>query len=64
MPRKAFVADLKQAVSSAVAPGVSDVQAGEEDGTFTFSFTPTINELIPIKIQALIPGKFSPTKSF
>ncbi|KAI9791218.1 MAG: hypothetical protein M1816_004210 [Peltula sp. TS41687] len=55
MPRKAFIADLKEATSSTTIPSISDVQAGEEDGSFTFSFTPTIDETVPIKIQALVP---------
>lgn len=57
MPRKAFIADLKEAVSSSAVPGISDIHDGEEDGSFTFSFTPSIGESIPIKIQALVPGK-------
>lgn len=57
MPRKAFHADLKEATGDSIAPGISGVHAGEEDGTFLFTFTSSTAGSSPIVIQALVPGK-------
>ena len=38
MPRKAFVADLQDATRNIVLSNVHDVRAGEDDGTFTFTY--------------------------
>ncbi|KAI9714971.1 MAG: hypothetical protein M1812_006284 [Candelaria pacifica] len=52
MPRKAFVADLQDAILLGKFSDVSDIRAGDEDGTFTFKYTsslgtPTIQVLVP-----------------
>ncbi|KAI9696035.1 MAG: hypothetical protein M1836_005866 [Candelina mexicana] len=52
MPRKAFVADLQDAILLGKFPDISNIRAGDEDGTFTFKYasslgTPTIQVLVP-----------------
>lgn len=52
MPRRQFVADLQQAVEGVSIAGVSHVQAGNDDGEFTFM---CVADGQQIKISALIP---------
>lgn len=58
MPRKAFVADLQEAISGPPVEGVSELQAGEEDGSFTFVYTPKSSTYAPVPIHALVTGEF------
>jgi ubiquitin-conjugating enzyme E2 Q len=53
MPRKAFVADLRQAVEGVTIAGISDVQTGSDDGEFTFM---CVADGQMLKISVLIPG--------
>ncbi|KAI9801480.1 MAG: hypothetical protein M1833_002712 [Piccolia ochrophora] len=55
MPRKAFVADLDAAISTNTDQRISNIAVGEEDGTFTFQYTPAITGSEIIAVQALVP---------
>jgi ubiquitin-conjugating enzyme E2 Q len=55
MPRKAYIADLKQLTSAADIEGISNVRSGEDDGEFCFKVEDAIGSLW--EISALIPGK-------
>lgn len=63
MPRKAFVADLRKAAEEVRIDHLSDLKAGDEDGTITFIFH---SERTPqhaskgVKISAIVPGKVTP----
>lgn len=52
MPRREFVADLQKAQHDPLPPNVVDVQAGEDDGQFLFTFT---GDGQAIQITAMIP---------
>ncbi|OCK76654.1 hypothetical protein K432DRAFT_407993 [Lepidopterella palustris CBS 459.81] len=54
MPRKAFIADLNQAVGGVFIAGISDVQVGGDDGEFTFRVKSTTNGGT-LQLSALIP---------
>ncbi|KAJ6257092.1 Ubiquitin-conjugating enzyme [Drechslerella dactyloides] len=54
MPRKAFVADLQQVQAHSPHPAVTNIKKGDDDGSFTFSVTPTASAK-PIEVTALIP---------
>ncbi|KAF3917438.1 hypothetical protein ABW21_db0207420 [Orbilia brochopaga] len=54
MPRKAFVADLQQVQAHSPHPAVSNINKGEDDGSFTFSVT-LATAAIPVEVTALIP---------
>ena len=55
MPRKAFVADLQDAISHFEKANVSDLKAGEEDGMITFDYHLSNGDTTAITI--LIPGE-------
>ena len=57
MPRKAFVADLQNAIGTSVSARVSNIQAGGEDGTFTFTYTSLGSNAQQVTIQGLVPGE-------
>ena len=57
MPRKAFVADLKEAVESSSADNIFDLKAGDEDGSFTFEHRLSAGASPSVTVQALISGK-------
>ena len=59
MPRKAFIADLQKAAENLHIAHLSDLKAGEEDGTITFRFHPGQNTSSSdsVKISAIVPGK-------
>jgi len=63
MPRKAFIADLRKAADDVCIDHLSDLKAGDEDGTITFRFhferTPP-HASKGVKISAIIPGKVAP----
>ncbi|KAI9857482.1 MAG: hypothetical protein M1813_008232 [Trichoglossum hirsutum] len=55
MPRKAFLADLEAALgSSTVVDRISDLKAGEEYGSFSFTFTPLDSTSEAVAITALV----------
>jgi hypothetical protein len=56
MPRKAYIADLKQLSSSTAndIDGVSDIRSGDDDGEFRFKVA---GEGSQYEISALIPGR-------
>lgn len=56
MPRKAFIADLQEAIHEFRSECFSDLKAGEEDGTITFRYHEH-NAAESTLIQAIIPGK-------
>ena len=60
MPRKAFIADLQNTAENLDIEHLSDLKAGEEDGTITFRFHME-REPLPssqgVKISAIVPGK-------
>ncbi|MCJ1398482.1 hypothetical protein MMC11_001682 [Xylographa trunciseda] len=41
MPRKAFVADLQQATAVLLSENLTDLRAGDDDGTFAFTYKPS-----------------------
>lgn len=55
MPRKAFVADLQDAISDFVKTNVSELKAGEEDGMINFNYHLADGDTTRITI--LVPGK-------
>lgn len=55
MPRKAFVADLQEAVHKFESPNLSDLKAGDEDGTITFQYYDHGSDTQGTTIQAIIP---------
>ena len=63
MPRKAFIADLKEAAEILDIDHLSSLKAGDEDGTITFKFhnqarpTPSAQG---VTISAIVPGTITP----
>lgn len=55
MPRKAFIADLQEAMRDFRSEFFSDLKAGEEDGTITFQYHERYGSS-GTTIQAIIPG--------
>ncbi|KAI9674092.1 MAG: hypothetical protein M1817_001910 [Caeruleum heppii] len=55
MPRKAFLKDLHDSISESPATAISQIRLGEDDGTFSFSYTPSMGGYAEITIQALVP---------
>lgn len=53
MPRRQFQADLAKATTGVSIAGISDVEAGGDDGEFTFM---CIADGQKLKISVLIPG--------
>ena len=56
MPRKAFVADLNEALESVGGKNFSDLRQGDDDGTFTFKHKLPGGDSPEVTVQALIPG--------
>lgn len=56
MPRKAFVADLQEAIRDFQCENLSSLAPGEEDGTIAFSYH-IHGESQGTTIQAIVPGK-------
>ena len=54
MPRKAFVADLSEAVANFERNNVFNLRAGEEDGMINFDYQ--IDDGGTTEVTALIPG--------
>lgn len=63
MPRKDFLGDLERARRPGCFPRVSDVRAGEEDGSICFTYTAGSGNPVRIDIQALISGLEEPRTS-
>jgi DNA/RNA endonuclease YhcR with UshA esterase domain len=59
MPRKAFVADLQNAIHEFQSENVSNLRAGDEDGTITFEYITHDGGNRNTKIQAIVPGTSS-----
>lgn len=57
MPRKAFVADLQEAIRNNDFSRISELQPGEEDGSFMFTYTMVGADAQQVTIQVLVPGK-------
>jgi ubiquitin-conjugating enzyme E2 Q len=58
MPRKAYIADLKELTKDSSIPGVSKVRPGDDDGEFKFGLT--LEDGGSVDISALIlPSKYS-----
>jgi hypothetical protein len=57
MPRKAYVAHLKELGASSGVEGISDVCSGDDDGEFRFKVADGSGS--QYEISALIPGMFS-----
>lgn len=58
MPRKAFVAHIKEAIENP-PKGLSSVSKGEDDGDLNMTFTPSSGE--PFKISLIVtPGMSTP----
>ena len=56
MPRKAFVADLQDAVATFQKTHVSDLKAGAEDGLINFDYHLQSGDIT--KVAILVPGNF------
>lgn len=54
MPRRAFVADLQEAIREFTYQNFSELKAGDEDGTIVFQYNDHGQR---ITIQAICPGK-------
>ena len=52
MPRKAFVADLQELAKVSSIPDITNVRAGDEDGTLDFEYAGAAT------IRAIIPGEW------
>lgn len=63
MPRKAFVADLQNAIDEFRSENISDLRAGEEDGTISFDYSVNDGAYEAITIQAIVPGTTAIPKS-
>lgn len=59
MPRKAFIADLQEAIHEFGSPNFSDLKAGDEDGTISFQYYNHGGDTQGTTIQAIIPGKIT-----
>lgn len=57
MPRKAFVADLQEAQELVLLGHKLDLKAGDDDGTFTFTYKPPGNDGTQVTVHAHVPGK-------
>lgn len=57
MPRKAFVADLQAATGSTVSSRISELQTGDEDGSFEFTYTTLGADSQQVTVQVLVPGR-------
>lgn len=58
MPRKAFVADLQEAIGSNVSSRISELGTGDEDGSLTFTYNMVGGDAQQVTIQILVPGKW------
>ena len=56
MPRKAFVADLSEAIKTSREKHVYDLKQGDDDGTFTFKHRVHGGDSPEVTVQALVPG--------
>lgn len=56
MPRRAFVADLQNAIDEFRSENISDLRAGEEDGTISFEYITHDGAYEATTIQAIVPG--------
>ncbi|KAJ5864397.1 Ubiquitin-conjugating enzyme E2 [Penicillium soppii] len=56
MPRKDFLRDLEQAVAPGHFPCISNIRAGECDGSISFTFTEP-KKSITLDLQAIVSGK-------
>ena len=59
MPRKAFVADLQEAVRDFKRVQVSDLQAGEEDGMIAFAYHLATGDTVEVTV--MVPGTYGGT---
>ena len=55
MPRRAFVADLQDAVENFHDPNISKLRAGEDDGYINFDYRSQDGQTT--KITILVPGQ-------
>ena len=62
MPRKAFVADLQEAVKAFERNNISNLRPGEEDGMINFQYH--MNDGVSTDITILVPGKRLPPTVF
>ena len=56
MARRAFIADLAEAVAHNALPAISGLQPGAEDGTFAFTYLPAKGDGTGVSIEAIVPG--------
>lgn len=59
MPRKTFVADLQEAIHEFQSENLSNLRAGDEDGTITFDYATHDGAYEATTIQAIVPGTSS-----
>ncbi|KAI9840434.1 MAG: hypothetical protein M1838_004060 [Thelocarpon superellum] len=55
MARRAFIADLAEAVAHNALPAISGLQPGAEDGTFAFTYLPAKGDGTGVSIEAIVP---------
>lgn len=56
MPRRAFVADLQNAIDEFRSENILDLRAGDEDGTISFDYITNDGAYEATTIQAIVPG--------
>ena len=56
MPRKAFVADLQEAIRLFERNNVARLKAGEEDGMINFNYHMSESESEATEITVMVPG--------
>jgi len=57
MPRKAFVANLQEAVRDFGRSNITELKAGEEDGMITFQYH--VSDGCATEVTILVPGKWT-----
>lgn len=57
MPRKAFIADLQEAIKEFRCGNLLNLKTGDEDGTITFEYWANSGAAEATTIQAIVPGK-------
>lgn len=57
MPRKAFVADLQEAIKEFRCERLLNLKTGDEDGIIAFEYQASGEAAEAITIQAIVPGK-------
>lgn len=57
MPRRQFISDLQEASEPGKFPHLTNVTAGEDDGTISCTFVPIETSVSPIDVALLLTGE-------